>query len=81
MVAKAAEIAWADIGAKKLLSMIGLVILQHEIGMKDAGATLLVMKAFPIVHHGWGDDDLVEDLPVGLMLQGALKAQSVVFPE
>ena len=68
MVAEAAEIARADVGAEKLLAVVGLVVLQHEVGMKNACATLLVMKAFPIVHHSRCDDDLVEDLPIGLVL-------------
>ena len=81
MVAETAEVARADVGAEEFLSVIGVVVLQHEVGMEDAGATLLVIKAFPIVHHGGGDDDLVEDLPIGLVLQGAFEAQAVVFPE
>ena len=49
--------------------------------MEDAGTTLLIMKTFPIVHHALGDDDLVKDLPVGLVLQGAFKTEAVVFAE
>lgn len=81
MVAEAAEIARADVGSEEFLAVVCLVVLEHEVGMEDAGATLLVMKTFPIGHHRWRDDDLVEDLPVGLMLQGAFKAEVVVFPE
>ena len=44
MITEAAEIAGTDIGAEQLLSMIGLVVLQHEVGMKDAGTTFLIMK-------------------------------------
>lgn len=81
MVAETAEIARTDVSAIEFLTMVGFIVLQHEVGMEDAGATFLVMKAFPIVHHRWRDDDLVKDLPVGLMLQGAFKAESDVLPE
>ena len=81
MVAETAEVARADVGAEEFLSVIGVVVLQHEVGMEDSCATLLVIKAFPIVHHAFGDNDLVEDLPIGLVLQGAFEAQAVVFPE
>ena len=81
MVAKATKIFWTDVSTIEFLAMVGFIVLQHEVGMEDAGATFLVMKAFPIVHHRWRDDDLVKDLPVGLMLQGAFKAQAFVFPE
>ena len=73
MVAEAAEIAGTDISTEEFLAVVGLVVLQHEIGMEDAGATLLIMKPFPIIHHGRRDNDLIEDLPIGLMLQGAFE--------
>ena len=68
VVAETAEIARTDVSSEQLLAMIGLVILQHEIGMKDASTPLLIVKTFPIIHHTIGDDDLVENLPVGLVL-------------
>ena len=80
VVAEAAEIARTDVSAKQLLSMIGLVILQHEIGMKDTGTTFLIMKTITI-KHAWRDDDLVENLPIRLMLQRAFETETIIFPE
>ena len=79
MITEAAEIAGTDVSTKELLSMIGLVVLEHEVGMEDAGTTFLIMKTFPIVHHSRCDNNLVKDLPISLMLQGAFEAQTVVF--
>ena len=81
MVAEAAEVSWSDVSTEELLAMIGLVVFQHEVGMKDAGATFFIMKAFPIIYHRWRDDDLVENLPIRLMLQSAFEAQTYVFPK
>ena len=81
MVAEAAEIARADVGAEEFLSVIGLVVLQHEVGMEDSGTTLLIMKPLAIIHHAVRNDDLVEDLPVGLVLQSAFETEALVLPE
>ena len=81
MIAETAEIAWANISTEEFLAVVGLVVLQHEVGMEDTGTTFLVMKSFPIIHHSRCDDDLVKNLPVGLMLQSAFKAQTIVLPE
>ena len=81
MVAETTEITWTYVGAEQLFPMIGFVVLKHEIGMKDSRATILIMKPFPIVHHGWGHNNLIEYLPVSLMLQGAFKPQSLVLSE
>ena len=81
MVAEAAEVSWPDIGTEEFLAMVGFIVLQHEVSMEDTGTTFFIMKPFPIVHHRWRDDDLVKDLPIGLMLQGAFKAESDVLPE
>ena len=43
MVAEAAEIAWANVSAEQFLTMVGLIVLQHEIIMKDTCTTLLIM--------------------------------------
>ena len=45
MVAEAAEIARADVGAEEFLAVVGLVVLEHKVGMEDLGATLSIMKA------------------------------------
>ena len=37
------------------------------------------MKAFPIVYHRWRDDNLVENLPIGLVFQCSFKTQTNVF--
>ena len=79
VVAEAAEVARSDVGAEEFLAVIGLVVLQHEVGMEDTGASFLIMKAFPVIHHAFRYDNLIENLPVGLMLQGAFKAQAFVF--
>ena len=81
MIAETAEIAGTDVSSIEFLAMIGLIVLQHEVGMEYTGTTFFIMKSFPIVHHRWRDDDLVKNLPVGLMLQGAFKAQAIVLPE
>ena len=73
MVAEAAEVSWSDVSTEELLAMIGLVVLKHEIGMKDAGTTFFIMKAFPIIYHRWRDDNLVENLPIGLVFQCSFK--------
>ena len=43
VVTEAAEITWPDVGAKKFLPMIGLVVLQHEVSVENARTTFLVM--------------------------------------
>ena len=73
MVAETAEIARTNVSAEEFLAMVGFVVLQHKISMEDAGATFFIMKTFPIIHHGRRDNDLIEDLPIGLMLQGAFE--------
>ena len=78
MVAETAKIARADVGADEFLSVISWVVLKHEIRPEDSGAIFLIMKAFPIVQHLRGHDNLVENLPVVLMLQGAFKAKVFV---
>ena len=48
MVTKTAEIAWPDIGTEKLFAVIGFIILQHEICMKNFRTTFLTMKSFSV---------------------------------
>ena len=79
MVAEAAEVSWADVGAKEFLPVVGLIVLKQEVCVKNSCATFFIMKPFPIIHHSRCDDDLVKNLPVGLMFQGAFKAQAIVF--
>ena len=78
MVAETAEIARADVGADEFLSVISRVVLEHEIRPKDSCAIFLIMKAFPIVQHLRRHDNLVENLPIVLMLQGAFKTKAFV---
>ena len=73
MVAKPAEVTRADVGAEEFLAVIGLVVLQHEVGMEDAGTTFLIMKSLSFTKQARRDDDLVKDLPVSLVFQRAFK--------
>ena len=43
VVAKAAEIARTNVSTIEFLAMIGLVVLQHKVGMEDAGATFFII--------------------------------------
>ena len=81
MVTKSADVARAKIGAEKFLAMIGLVVLKQEIGMKNSRATFLIMKPYPIANQTFCNNNLVKNLPVGLMFQGAFKAQALRFPK
>ena len=81
MVAETSEVLWADIGAEEFLPVVGLIILKQEICVKNPCATFFIMKPFPIIYQAVGDDNLVEDLPVGLVFQGALKTKAVILSE
>ena len=79
MVTKSADIARAEVCAEKFLAMIGFIVLKQEIGMENSRATFLIMKPYPIVHQTFCNNNLVKNLPVGLMFQGAFKAQAPPF--
>ena len=48
MIAETTEILWSNVGAEEFLAMVGLIVLQHEIGMENARATFLIMKSFSV---------------------------------
>ena len=74
MVTKAAKVARPDIGTEKLFAVIGFIVLQHKVSVEDAGTTILVMKSSTILHQCRRDNDLVKDLPIGLVFQCAFEA-------